>query len=269
VTGKLQGKTALVTGSARGIGRAVAIKLAGEGADVLVNYLTNESAANDVADLVRQAGGRSLVVRADVSRPEELKTLFDAVAREWGGLDIFVNNAIDVAAFGPVRRLRVESWRHTIDSHVTTFLLAAQLALPLMKNRGGGAIVALSSSGSRVCIPDYAAVGVGKAAVEALTRYLAVEFAEYGIRVNAVSGGPIDTDALRALRQFNEIKELSIRSAPAARLGTPDDIAEVVAFLCADGARWVYGQTLIADGGLSLVSNSPRDVQRSAPRTQP
>lgn len=251
----LTGKTALVTGSSRGIGRAIAIKLGELGADVAVNYVTREHDAKQVVDRLQAMGRRALAMRADVSNLEQLGSLFDRISTEWGALDIYVNNAIDVTAFGPIARLRPDAWRHTIDSHVTTFLIGSQRAAKLMTGRQGS-IVALSSLGSRGYIPGYAPVGVGKAAIESLTRYLAVELGPLGIRVNTVSGGPIDTDALKQFSTYEQMKDASTRLAPGRRMGQPEDIAEVVAFLCTDGARWIYGQTLIVDGGLSLLSHS-------------
>lgn len=252
----LKGKTALVTGSSRGIGRAIALTLAERGADVAVNYVTQEVAAQEVVDRIRALERRAFAIQADVSRLEELDRLFKAVAAEWGALDIYINNAIDVAAYGPVMRLRPDSWRHTIDSHVTTFLVGSQRAAKLMKGRTGS-IVAVSSLGSRQYVPGYAAVGVGKAAIEALTRYLAVELGREGIRVNTVSAGPIDTDALRLYPNYEAMKEASIHHLPARRMGQPGDVADVVAFLCTEDARWIYGQTVVADGGLSLLSAQP------------
>lgn len=249
----LTGKMALVTGSSRGIGRAIACALAASGADVAVNYVTQKAAADEVVAEIRGYGRRSFAVRADISDARQLKALFAQLSSEWGALDIYVNNAIDVAAFGPVLRMRVDAWQHTIDSHSTTLLLAAQEATRLMKGRAG-AIVALSSLGSRTCFRHYAAVGVGKAAVETLTRYLAVELAPLGIRVNAVSAGPIDTDALRKQAHFDQLVAASCRSLPARRMGTPADVADVVTFLCDDRARWIYGQTVVADGGLALLA---------------
>ena len=249
----LLGKTALVTGSSRGIGRAIALKLADLGADVAINYVMRDRAAEEVADTVRALGRRALVVRGDVSKADELAGLFDRVKAEWGSLDIYINNAIDVASFGPIRRLRADAWRHTIDSHVTTFLLGSQHAAKLMEGRTG-VIVALSSLGSRGYIPGYAPIGVGKAAIEALTRYLAVELGPSGIRVNTVSAGPIDTESLRQFSTFAQMKAASTELAPGRRMGEPDDVADVVAFLCTERARWIYGQTVIVDGGLSLLS---------------
>lgn len=249
----LAGRVALVTGSSRGIGRAIALELGNRGADVVVNYVTREDDAQKVVEALSNLGRRAFAVRADVSKLPELTAMFDRVASEWGHLDIYVNNAIDVASFGPVMRLRPDSWRHTIDSHVTTFLVGAQRAAKMMSERGG-AIIALSSLGARTYIPGYAPIGVGKAAIEALTRYLAVELGPSGIRVNTVSAGPIDTDSLRRFATYAEMKDASTHFAPGRRMGEPDDVAKVVAFLCSDDARWIYGQTLVVDGGLSLLS---------------
>lgn len=253
MNGSLSGRTALVTGSSRGIGRAIALKLGALGADVAINYVTRERDAQAVVEALQAMGRRAFAVQADVSKLDQLGGLFDRVAAEWGTLDIYINNAIDVASFGPVMRLRPEPWRHTIDSHVTTFLVGSQRAAKLMKGRSG-VIVALSSLGSRSYVPGYAPVGVGKAAIEALTRYLAMELGPEGIRVNTVSGGPIDTDSLRQFSTYEQMKEASIRYSPGRRMGQPDDLADVVAFLCTESARWIIGQTLVVDGGFSLLS---------------
>lgn len=249
----LGGRTALVTGSSRGIGKAIALTLGSLGADVAVNYVTRETDAHAVVQALTAMGRRSFAVRANVSKQDELNGIFDRVDAEWGSLDIYVNNAIDVASFGPIRRLKAEPWRHTIDSHVTTFLLASQRAAKLMKDRTG-VILALSSLGSRSYVPGYAPIGVGKAAIEALTRYLAMELGPDGIRVNTVSAGPIDTDSLKVFSTYEQMKNASIRLSPARRMGQPDDVADVIGFLCTDGARWITGQTLIVDGGFSLLS---------------
>ena len=251
--GPLSGRLALVTGSSRGIGRAIALKLGEAGADVAVNFVTRSADAEQVVSALRAMGRRAFAERANVADLKQLGALFDRVQAEWGGLDIYINNAIDVAAFGPVRRLRPDAWRHTIDSHVTTFLVGAQHAARLMAGRRG-TIVALSSLGARAYVPGYAPIGVGKAAIEALTRYLAMELGPSDIRVNTVSAGPIDTDSLRQFSTFDQMKDASIRYAPGRRMGEVDDVADVVTFLCSDAARWIYGQTLVVDGGFSLLS---------------
>ncbi|HEY7837280.1 MAG TPA: SDR family oxidoreductase [Terriglobales bacterium] len=249
----LTGKVALVTGAARGIGRAIALRLAQGGADVLINYVTSEAAAARLAEEIRALGRRAEVVNADAIHPDGITKLFQAVTEHFGVLDIYVNNAIDVATYGPITRQRLEGWSHTLDGNTNALLLSAQRALPLMKGRRGK-ILSLSSLGSQHYIPGYASIGVTKAATEALTRYMAVELGRYGINCNTLSGGPIDTDALKLFANYPQMKEACEKLSPAGRIGTPEDLAEVAAFLCSDSANWIYGQTIIADGGLSLLS---------------
>lgn len=250
---ELQGKVALVTGAARGIGRAIAQRLAQDGADLVVNFVTSEEQANQLAAEARALGRRAVVVAADAASPEGVDKLFATVQAEFGYLDIFVNNAIDVASFGPVMRQKRDAWDHTVTGNTTAFLVSAQKAVPLMKNRRGK-ILSLSSLGSQYYIPNYAPIGVTKAATEALTRYLAVELGKHGINVNTLSAGPIDTDALKLFATYGEMKAACEKFSPAGRIGTPADLASVAAFLCSDAAQWIYGQTIIADGGLSLLS---------------
>ncbi len=248
----LYGKCALVTGGSRGVGRAIAIRLAQCGADVAITYATQSAAAADVVQRIVAVGRRSFAVRTDVSKAGDLRDLFATVDARWCGLDIYVNNAIDVAAYGPLMRVKLDAWRHTVDSHIGTLLGATQLAVPLMRNRDAS-IVALSSLGSRVCLPNYGAVGVAKAALEALVRYLAVELGPLGIRVNALSAGPLDTDALRSSRDFDDVRRGCESQLPVRRMGNPTDVAGVAAFLCSADAAWICGQTIVADGGLSLL----------------
>ncbi|MGH9394010.1 MAG: SDR family oxidoreductase [Terriglobales bacterium] len=250
---ELSGKIALVTGAARGIGRAIALRLARGGADVVINYVTSEAAAAALAEEVRGLGRRAETVNADAIDPAGIAKLFDAVKTRFGALDIYVNNAIDVATYGPVTRQRLEGWEHTVNGNTSALLLSAQRALPLMKGRRGK-ILSLSSLGSQHYIPGYASIGVTKAATEALTRYMAVELGRHGINCNTLSGGPIDTDALKLFANYPQMKEACEKLSPAGRIGTPEDLAEVAAFLCSDSANWIYGQTIIADGGLSLLS---------------
>ncbi|MGH9415842.1 MAG: SDR family oxidoreductase [Terriglobales bacterium] len=249
----LTGKIALVTGAARGIGRAIALRLGQGGADVVVNYATSEDAARQLVEQLRGLGRRAEAVNADAISPEGITKLFAFMQEKFGALDIFVNNAIDVATYGPVTRQKLEGWSHTINGNTNALLLSAQRALPLMKGRRGK-ILSLSSLGSQHYIPGYASIGVTKAATEALTRYMAVELGRHGINCNTLSGGPIDTDALKMFANYGQMKEACEKLSPAGRIGVPDDLADVAAFLCSDAANWIYGQTIIADGGLSLLS---------------
>lgn len=249
-----EGKVALVTGSGRGIGRAVALRLAQDGADLVINFMRNQKPAEEVADLVRETGQRALVVQANVGKPEDIDRLFEQVEIEFGGLDIFINNA--ASGFNrPILEQRVMGWDWTLDVNARAFLLCMQKVAPLMENRGGGHVVAISSPGSHRVMPDYVAVGASKAALEALIRYAAVEMASKNIVVNGVSPSLVETDALKhfaALGDSNTIPR-AIANTPAGRLVTPEDIAGVIAFLCSPAAAMIRGQVITIDGGYTLI----------------
>jgi enoyl-[acyl-carrier protein] reductase III len=245
----LTGKIALVTGASRGIGRAIALRLAQLGADVVINYLRKESAAREVAAVVESQGQRALVVKANVGDGEDIARLFDAVAA-FGGLDILVANAA-IGVMEPLSAVTPKHWQRTVGTNAWGFLAMTQRASPLMRARGGGRIVALTSPGSQRVIEHYGLVGSSKAALEALVRYWAVELAADGIVVNAVSPGMIDTDAVKQLNTPDAVLELVRQQTPAGRLATPEDVAGVVAFLCSPQAQMIVGQTLVVDGGYS------------------
>lgn len=250
----LAGKIALVTGSGRGIGRAIALHLAEAGADVIINYHRNQAQAEEAAGVVREKGRRALVVRANLSKVEDIDQLFETLASEFDGLDIFVNNA--ASGFNrPALQQKVSGWDWTMNVNARAFLFAAQRAVPLMEKRGGGHIVAISSPGSVRVLPEYIAVGASKAALESLTRYLAVELAEKNIVVNAVAPGMVLTDALKhfAVLGDPQIIERNISNTPAGRLVTPEDVAGLVAFLCSPAAFMIRGQVITIDGGFTLT----------------
>jgi enoyl-[acyl-carrier protein] reductase III len=249
----LEGKLALVTGSSRGIGRAVAARIARLGADVAVHYLNNREGAEATADLVSKAGRRAFTVQAHLKHPEEIERLFEEVSTRFGGLDILVNNAAS-GKLCPVTELSVKGWEWTMDINARAALLCSQQAARLMEPRGSGRIVNITSMGSQRTIPDYAAVGASKAALEALTRYLAVELAPRGIVVNCVCAGLIETDALRHFPNREEMIAQTRTRVPMGRLGTPEDIAKIVGFLVSEDGGWICGQTIVGDGGYGLLS---------------
>ncbi len=250
---QFESKTALITGSGRGIGRAIALKLASLGADIAINFFRNRKPAEETADAVRALGRQAIVVKANIGELEELSQLFSQVEKTFGGLDIFVSNAAS-GYNRPALEQKPKGWDWTMNINARSLLFGAQLAVPLMQKRGGGCIVSLSSPGAEKVLPGYVVVGASKAAIETLTRYLAVEFAPLGIRVNAVSPGLVETDALQ---HFDALKDeailpQTIAATPAGRLVTPEDVANLVAFLCSSEAEMIRGQVIQIDGGYSL-----------------
>lgn len=239
----------LVTGASRGIGRAIAVRLGKNGARVLVNWLKEEAAAEETCRLVREAGGEAFAVQGDVRAPEQLQKLVDAARERFGGLDVLVHNAA-IGALKPMQQIRVAQWDLTVESSLRPFWLLTKLALPLL--RPGSQVIGITSLGSRQFTPGYAAMGACKAGVEALTRQLAVELAP-NVRVNCVCGGPVDTDSFAHLPEAERMKSEIGKITPLGRIGNPDDIAFAVAMLVSPDARWINGQTLVADGGLSCV----------------
>lgn len=247
------GKIALVTGSSRGIGRAIALRLAQGGADIVVNFFRNRTAAEETAAAIRALGRRALIVKAHVGDEDKVAALFTTAREEFGGIDILVCNAAS-GFLRPAVEQDTRGWDWTLNVNARSLLLCAQQAAPLMAARGGGAIVSLSSLGSTRVLPEYVAVGVSKAAIETLTRYLAVELAPQQIVVNAVSGGIVETEALKHFRSGGQaMLDAGRARTPAGRLVTPEDIAEVVAFLCSPAACMIRGQTIVVDGGYALM----------------
>ena len=250
----LHGQVAVVTGSSRGIGRAVALGLAEAGASVAVNYRRSEEAARQVAREIEARGVKALVVRADLEHEEEIQKMFLAVRETFGGLDILVANAA-ATAFKPLLEVKPHHIDRTFRITVHGFLSCVREAVGLMEGRRGR-IVALSGIDARQVMPGHGVLAAAKAAMEALVRYLACELAERGISVNGVCPGVVETDSARvyAGERWGSLIAPVIDATPWKRLGTPEDIAPVVAFLCSPRAAWITGQTLVVDGGLSLTS---------------
>ncbi|KGA97690.1 enoyl-ACP reductase [Alkalihalobacillus alcalophilus ATCC 27647 = CGMCC 1.3604] len=249
----MEQKVALVTGSSRGIGKRIALRLAEQGYDIVINYARNKNAALETAAEIEQLGRKTLVVKANVGKPEKIKEMFEEIDEHFDRLDIFINNAAS-GVLRPLMELEENHWDWTMNINSKALLFCAQEAAKRMEKSGGGKIVSLSSLGSIRYLENYTTVGVSKAAVEALTRYLAVELAEKGIVVNAVSGGAVDTDALTHFPNREELLASSASRTPAGRLVEPEDLANAVMFLVSDQASMIRGQTLIVDGGISLLT---------------
>jgi len=247
-------KIALVTGSGRGIGRAIALHFAQNGADVVVNFFRNRGPAEETVREIEKLGRRALLVKADVGDLDDLKRLFEETEKEFGGLDILIHNAAS-GYNRPVMEQKPKGWEWTMNINARSLLFGAQQAVPLIEKRGGGSIVSISSPGAVRVLPDYVVVGTSKAALEALTRYLAVELSPKNIVVNAVSPGVVKTEALQhfdAIRSEEGIIEQAIAATPAGRILTPEDVAGVVGFLCTPAASMIRGQTIMVDGGYTL-----------------
>ncbi|MCC6236049.1 MAG: SDR family oxidoreductase [Dehalococcoidia bacterium] len=245
----LRGKRAVVLGGSRGIGRAIAIRLALEGCDVIVNYARGTEAAEQTAADCRSLGVRAEAVRADVGDAAQVHSLF-ALVEERGGLDILVSNAArGLERPRPAIEQRPRHLHETMEVNLFGPWSAAQAALPLLEARGGS-IVNLLTPGSFHYMPDYSAVGITKAALASLTMYLAVELAPRGIRVNGVSAGWVEgSDGEHSYRA--EISDKVRPYVPVGRNVHPDDVAAVVAWICSDEAPMLVGQTIHIDGGFA------------------
>jgi len=242
--------TALVTGGSRGIGRAISLGLAKTCAStIIINYLENDIEAEKTRKLIESLNSDCILVKANLLFPHEIDKVFDEVQKKVSHLNVLVHCAA-LGVFKPLREVKPNQWDITVNVNARAFLLCVQKAIPMMKE---GKIVALSSLGSQRFVNNYGAMGPTKAALESVIRYLAVELAPFNIQVNAVSGGYIETDSIRKFPNADGLTKEAVARTPAARLGTPEDIAEVVLFLISPSARWIYGQIIVADGGLSLL----------------
>ena len=244
----LKGKRAVVLGGSRGIGRAIALRLAAEGVHVLVNYARSTEAAEATAEDCRAAGVESEAVKADIGNAEALAALFKHV-EQWGGLDILVNNAArGLERPRPAIEQKPKHLRATMEVNLFAPWHASQAAVPMMEARGGGSIVNLLSPGSWHYMPDYSAVAVSKAALASLTLYLAVELAPREIRVNAISAGWVEgSEGEHSYR--DEVSDQVRPHVPTGRNMRPEDIAATVAWICSDEAPMLVGQTIHLDGG--------------------
>ena len=249
----LTGKTAVITGSGRGIGRAIALELASRGCNVVVNYFRRRAPAEETAHEIEARGARALVVKAHVGDEDQVRNLVRTAADHFGSVDIFVGNAAS-GVLKPAMEQGAKEWDWSMNINARSILFGVQEAFPYMKARGWGRVITITSIGSVRVLPEYSMVGISKAAIEALTRYLAVELAPYGITVNAISPGVVETEALDVFPSKDAIIASARERTPAGRLVTPEEIGRIAAWLCSDDAAMIVGQTIIVDGGHSLLA---------------
>lgn len=251
------GKIVLITGSSRGIGRRLALRFAEAGADLVINYKRSGDLAEEVAAEIRALGRRALPIQADVESPDDIRRMFARVGEVFEGLDVLVASAA-ASAFKPLVELGAHNIDRTLGMIVRGYILLVQEAAKLMAPRGGGKIVAVSGGDTLKYQQRHSLLGAAKAAMEAMTRYVSVELAPHNIVANAVLPGPFDTDSARLYaastgRDWETFIRGWIEATPHRRLGTIDDVASVILFLCSPESSWIVGQCIPVDGGFSLT----------------
>lgn len=249
MAGALAGKVALVTGAARGIGRAIAIKLAAEGCDVAVNYYNSADAADALCGEIRALGRRACAIAGSVGIPDSVDEMFVEFGKHFDRLDILVSNAAS-GVLKPTVDMTLKHWRWCLETNALALNLLTQRALPLFGN--GARVIAMSSLGAQRAMPGYGFIGASKAALEALARALAQELGPRGVRVNVVSAGVVDTDALRYFPNREALLADFARRTPAGPVLTPEDVAGAVYLLCLPEAAMINGHTLVVDGGFAI-----------------
>lgn len=245
---KLTGKVAIVTGASKGIGAAIALRLAEDGAAVVVNYATAAEQAEAVVAKIKAAGGKAKALRADVSKPAEAQKLVDATVSEFGRLDILVNNA-GVYEFLPLAEVTETHFDRLFDLNVRGLLFATQAAVKAFDG-SGGSIINIGSMASKLTVPGGAVYAATKIAVDSFTRNLAAELGPRKILVNSVLPGPVETEGARAMAEWDTLQSAFLPRTPLGRIGKPEDIANVVSFVASGDAGWITGQVIAAAGGL-------------------
>lgn len=254
----MRGKTLVISGGTRGIGKAIVDAFAKEGVNIAFTYNKNKDESDKIVhELEKNYGIKARAYALDILEPEQYQELFKEIDKDFDRVDFFISNAIIsgrsvVGGFAPFMRLKPKGLNNIYTATVLAFVVGSQEAAKRMEKVGGGSIITLSSTGNITYTPNYAGHGTSKAAVEIMVKYAAADLGEKNIRVNAVSGGPIDTDALKAFPNYQEMKDEVIKRASIKKMGEPQDLVGACLFLCSDGAGWLTGQTIIVDGGCSF-----------------
>lgn len=253
---RLDEKVALVTGAGSGIGKGIAQRLVEAGAAVAV-FDINGTAAKAVAGEL-SSKGRVLAIEGDVSREDDVRAAMEMAAKELGGLDCLVNNA-GIELYGTVDQLSTGSWDRTMNVNLRGCFLCAKHGIPLMRARGGGAIVNIASVHANVSYGTCAAYDASKGAIVSMTRTLAIDHGRDGIRANSICPGYIDTPMMDQWLEELEDPETTMKEVmrfhPLGRIGTPRDIADAVLFLCSPASSWITGASLVVDGGMSIIGH--------------
>ncbi|WP_406020567.1 SDR family oxidoreductase [Nocardioides sp. NBC_00850] len=249
----MQNKTVIITGGSRGMGQRLALKLAAEGANIVINYRRDDEAAQQTVKDVEAAGGAALAVRADVSDTEAVAAMVEQVVERFGSIDVVVANAA-ASAFKPLMQIHGHHIDKTMGITVQGFLDLVRLSLPHMP--AGGRVLAVSGWDSFRALPGHGLLGAAKAAMEAIVKYLAIELAGQGVTAVGVCPGPIDTDSFRyyAGEAWEDYAKQWLAQTPSGAYPTPDEVADVMAFLCEPRSSAINGQTIVVDGGLSLAT---------------
>lgn len=254
----MKNKTLFISGGTRGIGKAMVYAFAQKGCNIAFTYASSEDTANKIiADIEAKYGVKCRAYKLDILEPLTYKDVYKKFDEDFDRLDFFISSAIIsgravVGGFGPFMRLKPRGLNNIYTATVDAFVVGAQEAAKRMELTGGGSIISMSSTGNLVYTKNYAGHGTNKAAVEAMVRYASAELGEKGIRVNAVSGGPIDTDALKAFPNYEKVKSEVIARSPLSRMGEPTDLTGACLFLCSDESSWLTGQTIVIDGGTTF-----------------
>ena len=254
----MKDKVLFVSGGTRGIGKAIVYAFAERGCNVAFTYASSADTANEIiADLESKYGIKACAYKLNILEPTTYKDVYKEFDEDFDRLDFFISNAIIsgrsvVGGFAPFMRLKPKGLGNIWTATVEAFVVGAQEAAKRMEKNGGGSIISMSSTGNIVYTPNYAGHGTNKAAVETMVKYAAAELGDMNIRVNAVSGGPIDTDALKAFPNYEEVKAEVVKRSPLNRMGDATDLTGACLFLCQNDSSWLTGQTIVVDGGTSF-----------------